>query len=78
MAWTLHAILNHDQAPMGIPRQSAVAPLGIRWQTPTEFASTFNPRRALALRNAKSSVPSPAVPPAQQGKSNPGNELKTG
>jgi len=48
------------------------------WQTPAEFASTFNPRRALALRNAKSSAPSPAVPPAQQGKSNPGNELKTG
>jgi putative transposase len=48
------------------------------WQTPTEFASTFNPRRALALRNAKSSAPSPAVSPAQQGKSNPGNELRTG
>jgi putative transposase len=28
------------------------------WQTPTEFAATFPiPRRALALRNAKSSAP---------------------
>lgn len=48
------------------------------WQTPTEFASTFNPRRALALRNLKSSAPSPAASPAQQGKPNPGNELRTG
>lgn len=48
------------------------------WQIPVEFASTFNPRRALALRNLKSSAPSPAASPAQQGKSNPGNELRTG
>lgn len=48
------------------------------WQTPAEFASTFNPRRALALRNLKSSAPSPASSPAHQGKPNPGNELRTG
>jgi putative transposase len=48
------------------------------WQTPAEFASTFNPRRALALRNLKSSAPSPAASTAHQGKPNPGNELKTG
>ena len=48
------------------------------WQTPAEFASTFNPRRALALRNLKSSAPSPVASPALQGKSNPGNELKNG
>lgn len=29
--------------------------LQLGWQTPVEFASTFNPRRALALRNAKNS-----------------------
>lgn len=44
------------------------------WKTPAEFATTFNTRRALALRNAKSSAPSPA----DQGKPNPGNELKAG
>ena len=48
------------------------------WQTPAEFASTFNPRRAQALRYAKSSAPSPAASPAQQGKPNPGNELRAG
>jgi putative transposase len=47
-------------------------------QTPAEFAYTFNPRRALALRNPKRSAPSPAVSPAQQCNPNPGNELKTG
>jgi putative transposase len=40
------------------------------WQTPAEFASTFTPRRALALRNAKSFAPVPAA--------SPGNELRTG
>jgi len=50
----------------------------IGWQTPAEFASTFNPRRALTLRNVKSSAPSPAVSPAHKGKPNAGNELKTG
>ncbi len=35
------------------------------WQTPDEFASTFNPRRALTLRNANSSAPAPAALPAQ-------------
>jgi len=31
MAWTLHAILNHTTKPMGIPRESAVTPAGIRY-----------------------------------------------
>ena len=50
----------------------------IGWQTPDEFAQTFNPRRALALRNAKGSAPAPVASPAHQGKTNAGNELKTG
>ena len=33
----------------------------IGWQTPNEFAQTFNPRRSLALRNAKSSAPAPVA-----------------
>ena len=48
------------------------------WQTPAEFASTFNPRRALALRHVKRSAPSPAISTAQQGKPDSGNELRTG
>ena len=60
--------------------QGAVAQPGhaVGWQTPAEFASTFNPRRALALRNAKSSAPLPTASPAQLGNTNPGNGLGTG
>lgn len=50
----------------------------IGWQTPNEFASTFNPRRSLALRNMKRSAPAPVASTAHQGKSTPGNELTTG
>ncbi|MER8448365.1 IS3 family transposase [Mesorhizobium sp. M1066] len=50
----------------------------IAWQTPAEFAGTFNPRRSLALRYAKGSAPAPVPSPAQQGTTHAGNELKTG
>jgi putative transposase len=50
----------------------------IAWQTPDEFASTFTPRRSLALRYANGSAPAPAASPAQQGKTTAGNELRTG
>jgi|GEM_PF-1923785 len=50
----------------------------IAWQTPDEFANTFNPRRSIALRYAKGSAPSTAASPAQQGNANAGNELRTG
>ncbi|WP_245497252.1 IS3 family transposase [Mesorhizobium sp. M5C.F.Ca.IN.020.32.2.1] len=50
----------------------------IAWQTPAEFATTFNPRRSLALRYAKGSAPAPVASPAQQGTTHAGNELKTG
>ncbi|WP_141245918.1 IS3 family transposase, partial [Mesorhizobium sp. WSM3862] len=39
----------------------------IAWQTPAEFAITFNPRRSLALRYAKGSAPATVASPAQQG-----------
>jgi len=48
----------------------------IAWQTPDEFASTFTPRRSLALRYANGSAPTPVASPAQLGKTNAGNELK--
>ncbi|WP_280949015.1 transposase [Mesorhizobium sp. SEMIA 3007] len=50
----------------------------IAWQTPAEFAATFNPRRSLALRYAKGSTPATVASPAQQGTTHAGNELKTG
>jgi putative transposase len=50
----------------------------IAWQTPDEFASTFNPRRSRALRYANGSAPAPVASPAQQGKTTAGNELRTG
>ena len=50
----------------------------IAWQTPDEFAQTFNPRRSLALRNAKGSAPASVASPAHQDKTNAGNELKIG
>jgi putative transposase len=50
----------------------------IAWQTPEEFASTFTPRRSLALRCANGSAQAPAASPAQQGKTTAGNELRTG
>jgi putative transposase len=50
----------------------------IGWQTPAEFADTLNTRRAPALRHIKSSALPPAAQPAPQGKTNAGNELRTG
>jgi len=49
----------------------------IGWRTPVEFAATFPPLRALALRQMKGSAPTPddAV---RQDKTNAGNELRTG
>ena len=49
----------------------------IGWRTPTEFAATFPPRRALALRQTKGSAPTPDNT-VRQDKPNAGNELRTG
>ncbi len=46
-------------------------------QTPSEFAATFQPRRALALRHMRGSAPTPDTT-VRQDKHNAGNELKTG
>jgi hypothetical protein len=50
----------------------------LNWQTPNEFASTFTPRRALALRKMESSAPPPVSSTADQGKTNAGNQLNAG
>jgi putative transposase len=50
----------------------------IGWQTPNEFASTFNPRRELALRKIESSAPASITSTAYQGNINAGNELNAG
>ena len=41
------------------------------WLTPTEYATTFTPRRDLALRSMASSTPVPVFHQAQQGQNNP-------
>jgi putative transposase len=48
----------------------------LNWQTPSAFASTFHPRRHLALRSAKGSAPDHDAP--GNAKSNPQSELRTG
>jgi putative transposase len=48
------------------------------WQTPTAFASTFTPRRALAPRYATNAAPEPAASPAPRGSKTAGNELSAG
>lgn len=48
------------------------------WKTPSEFASTCDPRRDPALRYAEGSAPAPAARTAQQGNLNSWNELRTG
>ena len=50
----------------------------IGWQTPSAFASTFNPRRDLALRSADGSAPAPAAHTARQGNCNRRSELTLG
>ena len=43
---------------------------GIGWLTPNEYADTFNPRRALALRSMTGSAPAPVTQAAFTGKTN--------
>lgn len=50
----------------------------LNWQTPSAFASTFHPRRDLALRSAKGSAPDPDASRNQNPKTNPQSELRTG
>ena len=49
----------------------------IGWRTPAEFAATFPPRRALALRQTKGSAPTPGITVRKE-KTNARNELRTG
>jgi putative transposase len=51
---------------------------GLGWQTPSEFACTFHPRRDTALRTVISSAPLPVAPPAQQGNTDRLSELRFG
>ena len=48
------------------------------WQTPTAYASTFRPRRDLALRYAKGSAPDPVAPVPPTPNTTRQNELATG
>jgi putative transposase len=48
------------------------------WLTPSVFASTFTPRRALTPRYATSTAPEPVASPARTGSTTAGNELSAG
>ncbi|MGY3146168.1 putative transposase [Bradyrhizobium sp. USDA 3397] len=48
------------------------------WRTPSEFATTCNPRRDLALRYAEGSAPAPVATTAQRGNSHDRGELRNG
>jgi putative transposase len=50
----------------------------LAWKTPFEFASTFRPRRDLALRYAESSAPDPVANTARKAKHNARSELSAG
>jgi putative transposase len=50
----------------------------LHWQTPSAFASTFHPRRDLALRSADGSAPAAAADTAQLGNCNRQSELTPG
>lgn len=50
----------------------------LSWQTPSAFASTFHPRRDLALCSANGSTADAAVQPVKQTQSNRRSELKAG
>ena len=50
----------------------------LSWQTPSAFASTFYPRRDLALRSANGSAPDPVAQPANHTQPNGRSELTTG
>lgn len=78
---TLFSSLTHARAALALWRadyNGSRPHSQLGWQTPIEFASTFNPHRAPALRHIKSSAPAPAAQPAHKGKFIAGNELKTG
>lgn len=78
---TLFSSLPHARAMLNIWRadyNGSRPHSQLGWQTPAEFASTFTPRRALALRDLKGSAPTPVAPPAQPGIINAGNELAIG
>jgi putative transposase len=48
------------------------------WLTPADFAATFRPRRAPALRHLESSAPPPVAQPAPQGQANRPTPLMAG
>ena len=78
---TLFSSLAHARAMLNIWRadyNSTRPHSQIDWQTPAEFALTFTPRRALALRSAKSSAPPPVASAIHKGNQTAGNELTVG
>lgn len=78
---TLFSSLSHASAVLAIWKadyNGSRPHSQLGWQTPAEFAFTFNSRRAPTLGNLQSAAQSPAASTAHQGKSNPRYELTTG
>lgn len=48
------------------------------WLTPDEYANTFNPRRALALRSMPGSAPAPVAHPGHIGQTNRQSLIQAG
>jgi putative transposase len=51
---------------------------GLGWQTPSDFAATFHPRRDLPLRYTNGSAPDPVIHPGQQATTYRPSELRAG
>ena len=78
---TLFSSLSHARAMLSIWRADynrARPHSNLGWKTPADFASTFTPRRALALRSAKSSAPPPIAPPVHKNIQTATSELAAG
>lgn len=78
---TLFSSLAHARAKLGLWRtdyNTARPHSQLGWSTPAEFAATFEPRRALALRSVNGSAPAPVAYPAHPGIPTAGNELPAG
>jgi putative transposase len=51
---------------------------GLGWRTPAEYAATFEPQRAPALRSIAGSAPAPVAQPAQMSVTNRPSYLPVG
>lgn len=78
---TLFSSLPHARAMLTLWRadyNTSRPHSNLAWRTPAEYAAAFKPRRAMALRYANGSAPTPVAYPAQEGNPTARNELSPG